>query len=106
MRTVYHEITLSVDTKENAVPGGKTMIGCLSVDEEGMRARFKEESFVLFQRKSITIKQGKGYTLSFNPEKNTYRITLSVDARKPDWASAAANFTDCWACLEEREGDA
>ena len=105
MKTIYHDITLSVNTKKNAVPNGKTMAGCLSIDEEGMRAKFMEEPFVLFQRKSITIMHGKGYTLSFNPEKNTYRITLSVDARKPDWASAAANFTDCWACLEEREGE-
>lgn len=106
MKTVYHEITLSVDTKQNAVPSGKVMAGCLSIDNEGMRARFREEAIGLIQRKSITIKQGKGFTLSFNPEKNTYRITLSVDARQPDWASAAAIFTDCWACLEEREGDA
>ena len=104
MKTIYHEITLSVDTKKNAVPNGKVMNGCLSIDEKGTKARFREESFVLFQRKSITIKQGKGYTLSFNPEKNTYRITLSVDARKPDWNATAANFTDCWECLEEREG--
>ena len=105
MRTIYHEITLSVDTKKNAVPNGKTMIGCLSIDEEGMSAKFKEESFVLFQRKSITIKQGKGYTLSFNPEKNTYRITLSVDASKPDWETTTANYVNCWECLEETEGE-
>ena len=105
MRTIFERIRLTVDTQKNALPAGKTVFGSLKIANDLAQARFREEPypFETILRKSIRLKQGRGFHLSFNPEKNTYRITLSVDADKPDWNTAVVNFTNCWASIEERE---
>ena len=106
MTTIFERIRLSVNTQKNALPVGKTIFGSLKIANDMSQARFREEPypFETILRKSFRLKRGKGYTLSFNPEKNTYRITISVNADNPDWNTAAVNFTNCWGWMEEREG--
>lgn len=105
MRTIFERIRLTVDTQKNALPAGKTLFGSLKIANDLDQARFREEPypFETILRKSIRLLRGKGFHLSFNPEKNIYRITLSVDADKPDWNTAVVNFANCWASIEERE---
>ena len=70
MRTVYEEITLSVDTKKNAVPNGKLMAGRLSVDENGFEASFEEEEgevAVFKERNAKRIMRGKNCSVWWNP---------------------------------------
>ena len=106
MTTIFERICLSVKTQKNALPVGKTIFGSLTIENNLAGARFREEPypFETILRKSLRLKHGKGYTLSFNPEKNMYRITINVNADNPDWNTAAVNFGNCWDCLEEREG--
>ena len=106
MRTIFERIRLTVDTQKNALPAGKTLFGSLKFGNNLESARFREEPypFETILRKSLRLRHGKGYTLSFNPEKNMYRITINVNADNPDWNTAAVNFANCWECLEEREG--
>ena len=106
MTTIFERIRLSVNTQKNALPVGKTIFGSMKIATDLSNARFREEPypFETILRKSIRLKRGKGYTLSFNPEKNTYRITINVNADKPDWNTASVNFAGCWDYMEEREG--
>ena len=105
MTTIFEKIRLAVTTEKNMLPVGRTLFGSLKIANNPENARFREEPcpFETILRKSLRLKHGKGYTLSFNPEKNMYRITISVNAANPDWNTAAVNFARCWDYLEERE---
>ena len=105
MTTIFERIRLSVMTEKNVLPAGKTLFGSLKIGKDLANARFREEPypFETILRKSFRLKQGKGYTLSFNPEKNMYRITISVNADTPDWYMVAdENFEHCLNFVERR----
>lgn len=107
METIVEGVDISITTIKNELPQQKPVAGKFIISKDCSVAVFKEEenaTVIIGERQSKRIMQGKGFNLSFNPEKNIYRITLSVDADKPDWNTAVVNFTNCWACIEEREG--
>ena len=105
MRTIFENIRLTVTTEKNVLPVGKTIFGSLKIANDMSNARFREEPypFETILRKSIRLKHGNGFTVSFNPENNTYRITLSVHADNPDWYLLADdNFECCMDFVEKR----
>ena len=105
MRTVFENIRLSVKTQKNALPAGKTIFGSLKIANDMSNARFREEPypFETILRKSIRLKHGNGFNVSFNPEKKAYRITIGIDANEPNWSKAVLDFTRCLDYVEGRE---
>ena len=107
MKTIIEGIDLIMKTKKNSLPTQSGILGFLKVNSDLTTASFKEEwPSALFERKSIRLKQGRGFTVSFNPENNTYRITLSVHADNPDWYLLVDdNFECCMDYIEKRIED-
>lgn len=82
MRTVYEEITLSVNTRKNAAPNGKLMAGRLEVDEDGIEASFTEEAgevAVFRERHARRIMRGRNCSVWWSPVDEKYKIHLTVD---------------------------
>ena len=104
MKTTICGVKLIVDTKKNILPIGKGIFGFLKLKHDLSSAEFKEETpTCLYERKSIRLKRGRGFYVSFNPENNTYRITISVNADTPDWYMVAdENFEHCLNFVERR----
>ena len=101
MRTVYEEITLSVDTKKNAVPNGKLMAGRLSVDENGFEANFKEEegSVAVFKERSAKrIMRGKNCSVD-----EVYKVHLTINPEEKMCLSKAEwNAEECMNFIKRR----
>ncbi len=97
MRTIYHKIALSVDTRKNVAPNGKLMAGKLSVDEEGEKANFKEEegaSVIYGEAHTKRLMRGKNCSVHWHDEKKKYLIRIYVDPNvspaQPEW-----DFEEC-----------
>ncbi len=105
MRTVFENIRLTVTTENNALRANKPIIGSLKISPDFIAANFKEGPFPfeVIERKSIRLKRGNGFNVSFNPEKNAYRITIGIDAREPNWSKAVMDFARCLDYVEGRE---
>lgn len=104
MKTIIEGIDLIMETKKNSLPTQSGILGFLKVNSDLTTASFKEECpSVLFERKSIRLKHGNGFNVSFNPEKNAYRITIGIDANEPNWSKAVLDFTHCLDYVEGRE---
>ena len=99
MRTIYHEITLSVDTRKNVAPNGKLMAGRLSVDEDGEKANFKEEQgevAVFKERSAKRIMRGKNCSVWWSPVDEKYKIHLTIDPEEKMCLSKAEwNAEEC-----------
>ena len=104
MKSTINGVKLTIDSKKNSLPISNGIFGFLKLKHDMTVASFKEEwPSAIFERKSIRLKQGRGFTVSFNPENNTYRITLSVHADNPDWYLLADdNFECCMDFVEKR----
>ena len=106
MKSTINGVKLTIDSKKNRLPIDNGIFGFLKLRHGLTVASFKEEwPSVLFVRKSIRLKQGRGFTVSFNPENNTYRVTLSVHADNPDWMTVIENFGNCMNFVEKRIED-
>ena len=105
MKTIFENIRLTVTTENNALRANKPVFGSLKIANDMSNARFREEPcpFETILRKSIRLKRGNGFTVSFNPEKNAYRITIGIDANEPNWSKAVLDFTRCLDYVEGRE---
>ena len=105
MKTIFENIRLTVTTENNALRANKPIIGSLKLSPDFIAANFKEGPFPFetILRKSIRLKRGNGFTVSFNPEKNAYRITIGIDANEPNWSKAVLDFTRCLDYVEGRE---
>lgn len=96
MKSIINGVKLTIESKKNCLPIGKGIFGFLKLRSDLAVAEFHEETLSgLFERKSIRLKRGRGYSVSFNPENNTYRITLSVHADDPDWFLLADDNFEC-----------
>ena len=106
MKSIINGVRLTIESEKNSLPINNGIFGFLKLRHDLSGADFKEECpTVLFERKSIRLKQGRGFTVSFNPENNTYRITLSVHSDNPDWFLLADdNFEYCMDYIEKRIG--
>lgn len=104
MKSTICGVKLCIDSKKNILPIGKGIFGFLKLKHDLSSAEFKEENpTCLYERKSIRLKRGRGFHVSFNPENNTYRITISVNADTPDWYLVAdENFEECINFVEKR----
>lgn len=104
MKSTIHGVKLTIDSKKNILPIGKGIFGFLKLRSDLSVAEFKEEwPSVLFERKSIRLRHGRGFNVSFNPENNTYRITISINAGTPDWYLVAdENFEECINYVEKK----
>ena len=106
MRTIYEEITLSVDTKKNAVPNGKLMAGRLSVDENGFEANFEEEEgavAVFKERNAKRIMRGKNCSVWWNPVDEVYKVHLTINPEEKMCLSKAEwNAEDCINFIKRR----
>ena len=104
MKSTICGVKLTIDSKKNILPIGKGIFGFLKLKHDLSSAEFKEDwPSVLFERKSIRLRHGRGFNVSFNPENNTYRITISVNADTPDWYLVAdENFEHCLNFVERR----
>ena len=104
MKTTICGVKLIGASKKNILPIGKGIFGFLKLKHDLSSAEFKEETpTCLYERKSIRLKHGRGFYVSFNPENNTYRITISVNADTPDWYMVAdENFEHCLNFVERR----
>ncbi len=104
MKTTFEKIRLTVNTQKNSLPVNKPIVGSLKVARDIASAKFNEVPRLsdLIPSHSIRLKQKPGYTVSFNPEKNTYRITIGINPNNPEWIDLAAdNFDDCLEYLED-----
>jgi hypothetical protein len=104
MKTIFENIRLTVSTEKKALRVNKPIIGILKLSS-GFIANFIEGPHPLgtILRKSIRLKHGNGFNVSFNPEKNYYRITIGIDANEPDWGKSVLRFTRCLSYVEGRE---
>ncbi|MCR5851285.1 MAG: hypothetical protein K6G92_11370 [Bacteroidaceae bacterium] len=108
MKTKFDHIRLTVETRSNSLPTGRNLFGRFTLSPDFFTAKFVEELPILgyFARISLRLKHGRRHTVSFNPEKNTYRITLTVDATEPDWYGMACDtFDSCLNFVNNRERD-
>ena len=106
MKTIIEGIDLIMKTKKNSLPTQSGILGFLKVNSDLTTASFKEEwPSAVFEKKTIRLKQGPGYSVRFNPEKNLYRICISIDADNPAWMTVVENFGNCMNFVEKRIED-
>ena len=107
MKSTIKGVNLTIESKKNRLPIGKGTFGFLKLKHDLTTADFNEEwPSLLIERKSIRLKRGRGFSVSFNPENNTFRVTLSVRADVPDWYLLADDsFETCMDYLEKKIGN-
>ena len=103
MKSTINGVKLTIDSKKNRLPVGNGIFGFLKLKHDLTTASFKEEwPSAVFEKKTIRLKQGPGYSVRFNPEKNLYRICISIDADNPAWMTVVENFGNCMNYIEKR----
>ena len=103
MKSTINGVKLTIDSKKNRLPVGNGIFGFLKLKHDLTTASFKEEwPSAVFEKKTIRLKQGPGYSVRFNPEKNLYRICISIDADNPAWMTVVENFGNCMNFVEKR----
>ena len=106
MKSTINGVKLTIDSKKNRLPVGNGIFGFLKLRHDLTVASFKEEwPSAVFEKKTIRLKQGPGYSVRFNPEKNLYRICISIDADNPAWMTVVENFGNCMDYVEKRIED-
>ena len=106
MKSTINGVKLTIDSKMNRLPIGNGIFGFLKLKHDLTTASFKEEwPSAVFEKKTIRLKQGPGYSVRFNPEKNLYRICISIDADNPAWMTVVENFGNCMNYVEKRIED-
>lgn len=106
MKTTFDNIRLVINTLKNRVPAGRTLVGDFRLAADLSSARFNEMPmpFTAFVSKRLRLRRGHGYHVSFNPEENSYRITLNFNPDDPDWFDFVwQNFDRCMKYVEGRE---
>ncbi|MBR5394537.1 MAG: hypothetical protein IK144_05565 [Bacteroidaceae bacterium] len=103
MKSTINGVKLTIESKKNRLPVGNGIFGFLKLKHDLTTASFKEEwPSAVFEKKTIRLKQGPGYSVRFNPEKNLYRICISIDADNPAWMTVVENFGNCMNFVEKR----
>ena len=106
MKTTIENIRLEINTVKHHVPAGETLVGDFRLAANCRSASFVENPhpFVAFVSKSLRLRCGHGYRVSFNSEENRYRITLNFNPDDPDWFDFVwQNFDRCMKYVEGRE---
>ena len=103
MKSTINGVKLTIESKKNRLPFGNGIFGFLKLRHDLTTASFKEEwPSAVFEKKTIRLRQGPGYSVRFNPEKNLYRICISIHADNPDWMTVVENFGNCMNFVEKR----
>ncbi len=106
MKSRIEGVTLTIESKKNALPIEKRIFGSLKVSEERDKASFIEEGVFPFQlgvSKRVSLFHRPGYGVSYNTETGKYRISINIDASVTDWSlDAEEGFYDCMNYLARR----
>ena len=106
METIVEGVDISITTIKNALPQEKPVVGKFLISEDCTAAVFKEEdATVIFgESKSKRIMQGKHCAVYWNPEKERYRISISIDPTQSGaFVLAECDYEDCVTCIKRRE---
>lgn len=104
MKSRIEGVTLTVDSKKNALPVGKSIFGSLKVNSSFDCANFKElDCHFSGERKNLRLYHGRDFRVRFNTETQKYRISITIDTEASLWQVQAENaFLRCMSWLAER----
>ena len=106
MKSRIEGVTLTIETKKNALPTRKRVYGSLKLGKNQCEASFVEESIPLFafgERKSVRVFQREGYSVYYNLETGRYRIHITVEPKEPRWVPITEDaFNSCLGFLARK----
>ena len=98
MKTLVEKVDISITTIKNALPQEKPVAGKFQLSEDCSAAVFKEEenaSVIYGESKSKRIMQGRRCAVYWNPEKERFKICISVPPTKAAAVVAECDFEEC-----------
>ena len=98
MKTLVEKVDISITTIKNALPQEKPVAGKFQLSEDCSAAVFKEEenaSVIYGESKSKRIMQGTRCAVYWNPEKERFKICISVPPTKAAAIVAECDFEEC-----------
>ena len=98
MKTLVEKVDISITTIKNALPQEKPVAGKFQISEDCTAAVFKEEenaTVIIGESKSKRIMQGTRCAVYWNPEKERFKICISVPPNKADAIVAECDFEEC-----------
>lgn len=106
MKSTINSVKLTIDSKKNSLPINNGIFGFLKLRYDLSVANFREEwPQEIYEKKTLRLKHGPGFSVRFNPQKNLYRICISIDADNPAWMTVVENFENCMGYIEKRIED-
>ena len=106
MKSRIEGVTLTIESKKNALPIEKRIFGSMKMSDELSEASFIEEGtlpFPLGVRRRISLFHRPGYNVTYNTEADKYRISVNIDAKDVDWSlDAEEGFYECMDYLARR----
>lgn len=106
MKTIIEKVDISITTHRNALPIKKPVAGHFRISEDCTVASFHEEdaTIIFGESKSKRIMHGKHCAVYWNPEKEKYRISISIDPTQSGaFVLAECDYEDCVKCIKRKE---
>ena len=98
MMPLVKKVDISITTIKNALPQEKPVAGKFQISEDCTAAVFKEEenaTVIIGESKSKRIMQGTRCAVYWNPEKERFKICISVPPTKAAAVVAECDFEEC-----------
>ena len=105
MKTFIEKVDISITTKKNSLPT-KPVAGRFKIAPSHGIASFSEDDATIIygESKSKRIMQGKHCAVYWNPEKEKYRISISIDPTQSGaFVLAECDYEDCVTCIKRKE---
>ena len=105
MRTLVEKVDISITTIKNALPQDKPVAGKFQISDDCTAAVFKEEknaTIIIGESKSKRIMQGQRCAVYWNPEKERFKICISVPPTRAAAIVAECDFEECMKAIKRR----
>lgn len=105
MKTLVEKVDISITTIKNSLPQEKPVAGKFQISEDCTVAMFKEEenaTVIIGKGKSKRIMQGRRCAVYWNPEKERFKICISVPPTRAAAVVAECDFEECMKAISRR----
>ena len=105
MKTIVEKCDIHITTIKNMLPQEKPVAGKFQLSDDCSAAVFKEEEnahVFVGESKSKRIMQGRRCAVYWNPEKERFKICISVPPTKAAVIAAECDFEDCLNAIKRR----